>query len=55
VHLLLVEVGGALYAIDTASTNGTWVGPRQIRSARIQPGLCLSLARQATVEWRSFH
>jgi hypothetical protein len=55
VHLLLVEMGGAFYAVDTASKNGVWQGSRRVHVVRLEPGLELTLADQASVEWRSFH
>ena len=55
VHLLVIELDGALYAVDTASKNGSWRGSREIRSLRMEPGLRLRLAKDATVEWRPFH
>jgi hypothetical protein len=48
VHLLLWLHGGSLYAIDTASTNGTFVqqGPKRVRArmVRLASGLELVLA-----------
>lgn len=55
VHLLVLELDGGLYGIDTASRNGCWCGGQRVRAVRIQPGLRLSLAGKATVEWRPFH
>jgi hypothetical protein len=55
VHLLVLELDGALYAIDTASTNGSWCGRDRVRATRLQPGLRVSLGGKATVEWRPFH
>ncbi len=55
VHLLVVESGGALWAIDTASKNGTWLGAQPIRRARLDPGRRLTLAGHVTVEWCPFH
>jgi hypothetical protein len=55
VHLLVLELDGALYAIDTASKNGSWCGGERMRATRILPGLRISLAGTATVEWRPFH
>ena len=55
VHLLMIELDGALYAVDTASKNGSWLEAGSVRAARVEPGLRLMLARHATVEWRSFH
>jgi hypothetical protein len=55
VHLLLLEMAGALYAVDTASKNGVWQGPRRVRMARVEPGLTLALAHEALVTWHPFH
>jgi len=55
VHLLVIELEGALYAIDTASKNGTWLGDRSLASTKLQPGLALSLAHRVDVEWRPLH
>jgi len=55
VHLLIVEVGGTLWAIDTASRNGSRLGTREIRSTRLEPGQPLTLADGVCVEWRPFH
>jgi len=55
VHLLVIESGEALWAIDTASKNGTWEGARPIRRARLDPGRRLTLAGHVTVEWCPFH
>lgn len=45
VHLLLVEVSGRVYAIDTASTNGTWMASddREVRIVAMDANaeLCL--------------
>jgi hypothetical protein len=54
VHLLLVEMAGGFYAIDTASRNGLWCGSRDVPVARLLPGLVLALADEASVEWRPF-
>jgi hypothetical protein len=55
VHLLVIEIAGALYAVDTASSNGSWVGPTSLRCGRLLPGQRVRLACDATVEWRVFH
>ena len=55
VHLLVLELDGSLYAIDTASKNGSWCGGERTRATRLLPGLRLALAGKATVEWRPFH
>lgn len=46
VHLLLVEVGGELYAIDTASTNGTF-----LRAGGGPPGLGAGTAVDVGEDW----
>ena len=55
VHLLVVEIGQVLYAVDTASTNGTWLDARRVQFVRMEPGISLSLAGKALVEWRFYH
>jgi hypothetical protein len=41
--------------VDTASKNGVWLGPRQVRVARVEPGIVLALANAAAVSWHPFH
>jgi hypothetical protein len=54
VHLLLVEVAGALYAIDTASSNGMWCGEDEARVVLLEHGRSLTLGEGlARLEWRS--
>jgi hypothetical protein len=55
VHLLVVEVDGSLWAIDTASRNGSHLGTRRIRSMRLEAGQALTLADRVSVEWHPFH
>ena len=55
VHLLILEIDGALHAVDASSKNGTWAGGERIRTRRLAPGTRLALAGTATVEWRAFH
>ena len=55
VHLLLIEMAGGFYAIDTASRNGVWYGSRDVRVTRLEPGVPLTLADEASVEWRPLH
>lgn len=55
VHLLVLEIDGALYGIDTASKNGTWSGEKRVRVTPLRTGIRVSLAGKATVEWRPFH
>ncbi len=55
VHLLLIELDGRLYAVDTSSKNGSWCGTQRIEATALQPGIALSLARDVQVEWRPYH
>ncbi len=55
VHLLVIEVGGTLHAIDTASRNGSWLKDRQIRCVRLEPGRAVTLPVNVSVEWLPFH
>lgn len=55
VHLLIVDVGGSLYAVDTASKNGVFGKLQPERATPLETGTTLSLAGRATVEWRFFH
>lgn len=52
VHLLVIETGGVLYAIDTASSNGVFFGEGRERVVRLEPGHSLDLSGAATLEWR---
>jgi hypothetical protein len=55
VHLLLIEMAGRFFAVDTGSKNGVWHGERRIRMIRLESGVELTLARHARVGWRSLH
>jgi hypothetical protein len=55
VHLLLIELDGGLYAIDTSSKNGSWCGPQRIEATALHPGMALRLARDVQVEWHPYH
>jgi hypothetical protein len=55
VHLLVVESDGTLWAIDTASKNGTRDSDGRIRRARLAPDRPLSLAGLVRLEWWPFH
>lgn len=55
VHLLVIELDGALYAVDTASTNGTLSRGERIRWVRLQTGRPIDLAGHTRVEWVPFH
>ncbi len=51
VHLLIIEIAGVLYAIDTASSNGVFDHDARERASRLEPGISLTLGDVATVEW----
>jgi hypothetical protein len=53
VHLLLVRDGNALWAVDTASSNGTTTGARlgRIRQLCLSSGAELSLGRAIKLTW----
>lgn len=38
VHMVLVEIAGRVYVVNTASTNGVWVGDNEVRLAPLEPG-----------------
>lgn len=52
VHLLVIELGGRVYGIDTASYNGVFEGEQRERCNLLEPGRPLSLSEVATIEWR---
>ena len=52
VHLLVIEIAGRLYAIDTASYNGTWGDDGQERVTPLEPERALSLGDVASLVWR---
>jgi hypothetical protein len=52
VHLLVVEVEGALYAVDTGSTNGTYQGADEVRIVPLASGTELVFGDGlARMEW----
>jgi hypothetical protein len=55
VQLLVIEVGGTLYAIDTASRNGSWLDDQPFRCVRLEPGRPVTLPVNVRVEWLPFH
>jgi hypothetical protein len=55
VHLLVIELDGALHAVDTASTNGTRFAGQPIRSTRLETGAPVVLAGHTSVTWEPFH
>lgn len=55
VHVLVVEMAGRLYAVDTASKNGVWGKRGEERAQLLESGTIFSLCGLARVEWRFFH
>ena len=55
VHLLIVELAGRLYAVDTASKNGVFDRGNGERVRLLESGSRLSLSGLVSVEWRFFH
>lgn len=55
VHVLIVEMAGSLYAIDTASKNGVWGHGGEERAQLLESGATFTLCGLASVEWRFFH
>lgn len=53
VHILIIEIAGVLYAIDTASSNGIFEEDARERATPLEPGGTISLSDVAIVEWRS--
>ena len=53
VHLLIARVEGELWAVDTASTNGTYHDDCEIRQIRLQPGTALRLGNAASLTWEA--
>jgi hypothetical protein len=53
VHLLIIEIAGHLFAIDTASSNGVWEDKERERATPLEVERPLSLGEVATVAWRS--
>jgi hypothetical protein len=51
VHVLLVDEGGARWAVDVASTNGTAVGSEEVRQVRLGDRTELALAGEVFVRW----
>jgi hypothetical protein len=55
VHLLLVQIGEDLLAIDTASTNGTWDGQTQIETTTLDDLDSLKLGDVLHIHWHRLH
>jgi len=52
VHMLIIEISGSLYAIDTASCNGVWDDEERERATLLKHERSLVLSDVATMEWR---
>jgi hypothetical protein len=53
VHVLVLDIDGALYAIDTGSTNGISIGKDEVRITALAAGTELVLGDDlARMEWR---
>ena len=55
VHLLLVQLGEELLAIDTASTNGTWQTRTRIETTTLDDVDSLVLGNELQLHWRRLH
>jgi len=53
VHILIIEIAGVLYAIDTASSNGIFEDEARERATPLEPGSSISLSDVAIIEWRT--
>jgi len=53
VHMLIIQISGNLYAIDTASCNGMWEDKERERATPLELERPLSLSDVAAVEWFS--
>lgn len=54
VHLLVIDIGDQLYAIDTASTNGVFVDKQEVRVRPLGADLRLVIGEDlAVVHWRA--
>jgi pSer/pThr/pTyr-binding forkhead associated (FHA) protein len=54
VHALLVKIGGDLWAIDTASTNGLWRGHMAVQAEILKDVETLRLGHVATLSWERY-
>jgi len=56
VHVLVIEIAGRLYAIDTASKNGLWLGETEVKVHPLAFHQKLTLGRDcAGLEWLPIH
>lgn len=52
VHFLLVREQGEIIGVDTASSNGSFVGEREVSLTRVADGTAVSLAQALELTWR---
>ena len=52
VHFLIVRDGKEVIGIDTASTNGTWVGEREVSLTPMTDGTAVNLANDLQLTWQ---
>lgn len=53
VHFLIVRDGDDIVGMDTASTNGSWIGDREINLAPMTDGTSISLAQALKLTWHA--
>jgi len=53
IHLLVIRDGAEVWAVDTASTNGTALAGRLVRSVRLQEGTKLVLGLAVSLRWQA--
>ena len=51
VHFLIVRDGDEIIGIDTASTNGSWIGEREVTLTPLVDGTSISLAHALKLTW----
>lgn len=54
VHALLIRRDERLFLADAGSTNGTWLGDREIKCARLEERASYELGRYASLTWTPF-
>jgi len=54
VHALVIRVDGAVWIVDTGSTNGTWIDGVEAKCAQLGPGVLARLSQDEslTVRWQ---
>lgn len=55
VHALVIRVDGAVWLVDTGSTNGTWLDGAEARCAQLGPGVLARLSQDEslTLRWQA--